>query len=544
MRKERLSSIDKVLLRSENPTNPMTVTGVMVFGEPLAFERLRETIEVRFLRHARFRQRVVQPTLPWRIPYWEGDPGFDLDYHLQRAVLPVHGDQAALQDLVSSLASTQLDLTRPLWQLHYIEKYRGGSALICQLHHCMADGVALVHVLLSLADAEPSQPENAQPQMENSQHKPGRLGALAGRARARYVRRRRAARKLVRGGLSLLSHPTRAADLVRMGTQAATTLGNLALMPPDPPTTFRGKMDVTKRAAWSATVPLDEVKAIGRRMGGTVNDILLTAMTGALQRYLQGRGEWQDGITLRAAVPVNMRSPGTEGELGNRIGMVFLALPVGLADPAERLRELKRRMDELKGSLEPPLTYGLLQAIGAVPVAIQNVLVDFLGTKATALMTNVIGPREPIYLAGAPLESLMFWVPQSGGVGLGVSILSYAGQVRLGVLVDEGLIPDPEQIVAAFHAEFEALLDQTQKLEATYSAKDLSAMLDDALATLDMLLDGGVAPASTAVADSPARCQALTLAGRRCKNRPFSGTDYCRIHQRFSPTESAGGSNV
>jgi hypothetical protein len=224
--------------------------------------------------------------------------------------------------------------------------------------------------------------------------------------------------------------------------------------------------------------------------------------------------------------------------------MVFLALPVGLADPAERLRELKRRMDELKGSLEPPLTYSLLHAIGAVPAPIQNVLIDFLGTKASALMTNVTGPREPIYLAGAPLESLMFWVPQSGGVGLGVSILSYAGQVRLGVLVDEGLVPDPEEIVAAFHAEFETLLDQAQKLEETYSASDLSAMLDDALATLDMLVAGGVAPAGTDVANSPARCKARTLAGRRCKNRSLSDTDYCHIHQRLSPTESAGESSV
>ncbi|NIV32197.1 MAG: DUF1298 domain-containing protein, partial [Anaerolineae bacterium] len=228
---------------------------------------------------------------------------------------------------------------KPLWQFHYVERYERGSALICRLHHCMADGVALVHVLLSMADAGPPKPEN-------SQHKPGRPGRLAGRARARYVGRNRTVRKLVRRGFSLLSHPRQAADLVRMGTQAATTLGNLALMPPDPRTTFRGKMDVTKRAAWSMPVPLDEVKEIGRRMGGTVNDILLTAMTGALQRYLQGRGEWQDDISLRAAVPVNMRPPNTEGELGNRIGMVFLALPVGLADPAERLRELKRRMDE------------------------------------------------------------------------------------------------------------------------------------------------------------------------------------------------------
>ncbi len=459
MIRERLSPVDTVLLRTEHPTNPMTVTVVMVFGAPVDFDRLRETIESRLLCFDRFRRRVVQPRLPWGSPYWEDDPGFDLGYHLQRVALPPPGGQSALQELVSLLASTPLDPSRPLWQLHLVENYgdgstmslqarsvAGGCALICRLHHSLADGVALVHLLFSLADPDPqatspdTAPENRGPRS------PSRRGTLP------------AATSLVRKGLGVLAHPWRVADLAQLGYEAAITLGELALLPPDPDTLFRGKLGVTKRAAWSAPVRLADVKTIGRRLGGTVNDVLLAAMTGALRRYLGEGEESLDGASLRAAVPVDLRPPGTKGELGNRIGFVFLSLPVGIADPAGRLCEIKRRMDGHKDSLEAPLSLAMMKVIGVIPSSVQDVLVNFLGTKATVLMTNVIGPRERLYLAGAPLETLMFWVPQAGGVGVGVSILSYAGRVRLGVLTDAGLVPDPEVVIAGFHAEFDAML--------------------------------------------------------------------------------------
>jgi diacylglycerol O-acyltransferase len=499
MTRQRLSPVDTVLLRAEDPANPMMVTGVMIFGAPIDFERLKMTVEDRLLHFAPFRGRVVQPRLPWGTPYWEDDPDFDLNYHLRRVTLPPPGGQAGLQEIVSQLASTPLDFSKPLWQLHLVENYsddsiassegtlvNAGCALICRLHHCVADGVAAVHLLLSLVDTDPQAAAPATPPRKQYE-----TAAPVGPSRSSQRSGYRAARWLVGKGLGLLVHPSRIADAARFGTEAATTLGELVLLPPDPDTVLRGDLGVTKRAAWSAPVPLADIKTIGRQLGGTVNDVLLTAMTGALRRYVEGRGESPDSASMRAAVPVDLRPPGAEGELGNQIGFVFLSLPVEVADPVERLRELRRRMDRHKDSLEAPLSLAMLKVLGLVPSSMQAVLIDFLGTKATTLMTNVIGPRERLYLAGAPLEALMFWVPQAGGVGVGVSIISYAGQVRLGVFTDAGLVPDPETIIAGFYAEFGALLAVAEEAGQPPSFRDLLARLDDTLVTLDAILDDG-----------------------------------------------------
>jgi hypothetical protein len=232
-----------------------------------------------------------------------------------------------------------------------------------------------------------------------------------------------------------------------------------------------------------------------------------------------------DGLNFRAVVPVNLRQPGTEHELGNKFGLVFLSLPVGIAHPVERLRELKRCMDGLKGSLEAPVSFGILNAIGMSPETIQDIVVNIFGTKGTAVMTNVMGPREQIYLAGAPLESFMFWVPQSGRLGMGVSILSYAGQVWLGLITDEGLVPDPETIVAEFQTEFDELLRMAQE-EGTSEVQGIATKLGDTLDALDAVLEDEDTPSKAA-----RRCGARTKAGGMCKNRPLAGSSYCRVHQ-------------
>ena len=196
-----------------------------------------------------------------------------------------------------------------------------------------------------------------------------------------------------------------------------------------------------------------------------------------------------EGLNFRAVVPVNLRKAGTEEDLGNKFGLVFLSLPVGIADPGERLRELGRRMDALKGSMEAPVAFGILNAIGAAPGPIQDIVVNMFGAKGTAVMTNVMGPHEQRFLAGAPLEELMFWVPQSGHLGMGVSILSYAGQVWVGVITDEALIPDPEVIISAFHAEFDELRDASRKADPTLRLEEMIAGLDQTLVTLDGVLE-------------------------------------------------------
>jgi hypothetical protein len=213
-----------------------------------------------------------------------------------------------------------------------------------------------------------------------------------------------------------------------------------------------------------------------------------------------------EGLNFRAVVPVNLRPLGTEPDLGNRFGLYFLPLPVGIVEPEQRLRELTRRMDARKDSLEAPVAFGILNTIGMSPSQIQDVVVAMFGLKGTAVMTNVIGPRDELYLAGAPLEGLMFWVPQSGRLGIGVSILSYAGSVWMGVMTDAGLVPDPEAIIDGFQAEFEELL--------------------------------GLIPQPGGPPAPRERCHGTTQSGRRCGNYPLAGSAYCRVHQGQARPES------
>ncbi len=527
MTRKTVSSVDLAWLRMEDPTNLMMISGVMVFGAPLEYQRLRAIIEQRLLRFDRFRMRVVRPA--WGDPYWEDDPDFDVNYHLQRASLPPPGDQTALQELASLLASTQLDLTKPLWQFHLVETYGEGCALICRLHHCIGDGLALVYVLLSLADtvADARWPlvlPEGRPRRRRSQ-----MERLVRPVRMALKTTRRVTGTVTEQCRELRRNPSHGGDLARTTGRGSAALARLLLLPPDPKTVFKGTLGVGKQTAWSTPIPLQEVKTIGKGLGGTVNDVLLTAMSGALRRYLEGRGERVEGLNFRAVVPVNLRQLGTEEQLGNKFGLVFLSLPIGIADPGERLRELKKRMDALKDSLEAPVAFGILTAIGMAPETIQDLVVIMFGMKGTGVMTNVVGPRQPLYLAGAPLDSLMFWVPQSGRLGLGVSILSYAGRVWMGVITDKGLVPDPDAIIAGFHAEFEALSEAAHKVEETLSVEEATSMLEKRLDTLDALLEGQTAEA--AAADAPERCQALTKAGAPCKNRPLPGSEFCRVHQ-------------
>lgn len=440
----RVSPLDSAWLRMEDPTNLMMVTGVLLFDERLDQRRLRAVIEERLLAFPRFRQRVQEAPFGVGAPSWETDQRFDLDYHLRRVALPEPGDQSALEAFVSDEMSTPLDFTKPLWQFVVVE-HPGGTALVSRIHHAIADGIALVRVLLSLTD------ETARPKRRRPAHSPD-LEAGSGSSLLR------AGGWLAQTGFGLVREPGQAMRAAGFGVDAAATLARVALMPADPQTALKGPLGVMKRAAWSEPIPLADVKAAGARAGGTINDVLVTAAAGAMRRYLAGRGDDVDGLDVRATVPVNLRPLDEAHRLGNQFGLVFLALPLGVEDPDERLAEVKRRMDELKSSLQPVVALGTLTAIGYLPMALQPLPLQFFGSKASLVLTNVPGPREPLYLAGKPLRRVMFWVPQSARLGLGISILSYAGEVMVGVASDAGLVPDPRAIVGAFHAELGALI--------------------------------------------------------------------------------------
>ena len=236
-----------------------------------------------------------------------------------------------------------------------------------------------------------------------------------------------------------------AMDLARMGGQLASDLAALALMPDDSPTRLKGTPGTTKRVAWCEPIPLDEVKAIGKALNCSVNDVLLSCVAGAIGTYLRDLGDDTRGQEIRAMVPINLRSMEDAWKLGNRFGLVPLVLPIGIDNPIERVYAVRSRMNELKGSMQPLLTFGLLSVAGLLVKPAQDAMLAIFGRKTTAVMTNVPGPANKLKVCGSTLEQTMFWVPQTGTVGLGVSILSYGGGVQFGVIADTTLCPDPQQ---------------------------------------------------------------------------------------------------
>ncbi len=457
-----LTYVDTAWLHMEDPTNLMMVTGIFIFDRPLDFARVRDTLQGRMVdRFPRLRHRVKQDGSS---AHWVEDPTFDIDAHLHRMALPAPGDLAELRDVVSDLMSTPLDFTKPLWQGHVIEGLGPGSALLLRFHHCIGDGVALVHVLLSLADTASDAPWPVRASlMPHEKHVGERIVSLIDGARSAVERTvgttRKAAGAILQEGVETLLHPSHVLDVAQTATEAAAVLVKLVLKSPDTATRLKGPLGVAKRAAWSRPIPLDEVKAVGRAVGGTVNDVLLTAVSGALRRYLLQHGDGADGVVINAMVPVNLRPLSEADQLGNRFGLIYLALPVGTEDHAERLRLVKARMDEIKSSPQPFVTFQILNALGLAPVEVAELAVNMFGTKATAVMTNVIGPKQPLFFAGERIRTWLGWVPQSGRMGLGVSIFSYDGQVVVGVASDKGLVPDPEAIAAAFEEELAALVE-------------------------------------------------------------------------------------
>jgi diacylglycerol O-acyltransferase / wax synthase len=515
-RREFFSSVDAAWLHMEKPTNMAMITGIMIFDEPLDFARLKATLEHRLLIYDRFLQRPVEPTFGLGLPRWETDPDFDLNWHLKRIKMPPPGDLIALQDLVGEMMSTPLDFSKPLWQFHLVEDYANGSVLICRLHHCIADGLALVQVMLSLTDDGPDAPWPASPDI--SSRKLGRLTRMlipAVRVAKFLDKTRHSSELLLDEMLGTLINPSRLTEIVGLGASSTRALGKLLLLPPDRKTILRGKCSVPKHAAWSKPIKLEEVKAVGKLMGGTINDVLLSCLTGALRRYLEGRDQQVAGLNIRAVVPVSIRPPEDLDKLGNRFGLVFLSLPIGIRDPIKRMSELKRRMDAIKDSPEALVAFGILNTIGMTPVQIEDIIVKIFGMKGTAVMTNVPGPRQVIYLAGRPLRSLMFWVPQPGNLGIGVSILSYAGDVALGVATDAGLVPDPERIILDFHEEFNHLKHWGRPPQVDIP--------DSVSTTLDV-----------SHSTKNGRCQALTKEGQQCKNRARTGYSTCYAHRKLS----------
>lgn len=455
MEREPLSVVDTAWLRMDRPTNLMMICGMMTFADRLELQQVRETIRTRMLCFHRFRQRIVESE---GNAYWEADPNFDLGWHVRHIALPYSADGTGLEEVVSDLVSTPLDSTKPMWQFHLIDDQAGGSAIVLRIHHCYGDGFALMHVLSSMTDADPDRP---QPPAEDVGVHDDRRSAwerMLGPVTEAAGDAVHSLLGVIETGRDLLAQPSRAIECGKTGIELAYEAAFIAGMTPDSHTRFKGPLGVMKRAAWSQPLSLFEVKALSEALGCSVNDVLISCVSGALRGYLQEQGDPVDDVEIRALVPVNLRPPGPMTDLGNHFGLVFLSLPIGVKHPLERLYEVKRRMDALKHSQQPLVALGILSGMGLMPLMIKEKILETLASNASAVITNVRGASGPRYFAGKRIVRQIFWVPQSGGIGMGISILSYDGKIDFGVVTDVRRVPDPELIVRRFGAEFESLL--------------------------------------------------------------------------------------
>ncbi len=456
--REPMAKVDTAWLRMEGPSNLMMITGVMVLGDQVKFNQFEKAIADRFLAFPRFRQKAVSTARGY---FWEYDQSFELSAHIRHAALPGRADKQALQKFVSELASTPLDQTKPLWQFHLVDNYVDGPVVIGRIHHCYADGMALVQVMFSLTDvtAEGSLAEIEPVAWRQSRSSESSLfQRLISPAQRGIHAAQTLGERLLKEGMGIVQDPSLLGNQAQLVRELADELASLLLIEDDPPSRLKGPLGVRKNVAWANPVPLEEVKAIGYALGCTVNDVLIGVMTGALHRYLAKLGDDPSGMTMRATVPVNLRPLEHAKNLGNHFGLVFLDLPIDAGNPLARIYRVSQAMDELKSSKQAAVSLGLLAALGMAPSKIQAPALELFSDKATTVLTNVPGPQIPLYLAGVPIHELMFWVPQNGSIGMGISLMSYAGQVFSGLIADQNLIADPSDVMRFFEAEFQDLL--------------------------------------------------------------------------------------
>jgi hypothetical protein len=348
------------------------------------------------------------------------DEQFSIARHLQELRLPAGSGKAELKAWMSSQADVPLPEDRPLWQAALVHGIEGGSALVMRVHHSLADGVSLMSLVAGMTELA-----------EGEVHVPP--------ARA-------AEREDLGLGLLLRRAPRVLADAAK-----------LVFMRRDKPSKLKGEPGAQKQVAWSEPLSLAMARDLGARHGATVNDVMLAVISDVLRRHLQSRGVSRVASPLRAVIPVNMRPHREVQLLGNRFGLVGQELPVHLDDPLQRLHAVRDGMTQLKRGLQGQLALALVRVAGLLPARLQHALLGIFSRRGTVIVTNVIGPAETRAVAGVEMDELMLCVPQGMTVGVGVSIISYAGQLRIGFLVDEQLMPDSAAAAASVRACFEQL---------------------------------------------------------------------------------------
>jgi WS/DGAT/MGAT family acyltransferase len=458
---ERLGSQDKTFLDLERPNEPQHIAAVTVFdagrlARPdggVDIERVRAYVASRLHRLPRYRQRLAWIPLE-NHPVWVDDPHFQIEYHVRHTALPRPGDERQLKRLTGRLISQPLDRDRPLWEFWVVEGFEGGKrfAIVQKVHHCMIDGIAGVDLMAILLAPDPDAELEPSPPFEPAPP-PGPVDLFA----AELGRRVTGLVGVLGRTPGALRSPRDLAERVREGVAAVGEAVGAGLRPSSD-TPINQPLGPHRRFDWR-DLELSRVKAVKDRLGGTVNDVVLATVAGALRRFLALRRLDVDQLRIRANVPVSLRSRDERGTLGNKIGLFMTELPVNEPDPLARLARVRETMERLKGSR---------QALGAEVLAAvsdwTSATLLSLAVRGTArgrpynlVVTNVPGPQLPLYMLGARLERCYPVVNLQPKQGLGVGLFSYAGALGWGFTADPDQVPDLPVFADAIVASFEEL---------------------------------------------------------------------------------------
>jgi len=449
----RLSPADAAWLYSEWEKNNQTVSSLMWLDREIDPDLFTEIVQERIVdKYPTFHQRVRPSRNPLYLPHWEDDPEFDIANHIE--VIQLDGDKEELRALVSEQRGKLLDRERPLWKMFVIQGYRGNTTAIhSRIQHSIADGWALVRLTLSLCD------------QTETVHRPKTVDKPRRRKRdlvAPVVDIVRNPVEIVQETLAVTLYPKRfiefSADAVGTGFEATKNAVELVLAPRPGKTILHGKVSGEKKVDWIEPIPLQPIKDIGDALDATINDVLLAVLTNTLRKYL----EEKDALTvddLFTSMPVSLRRPDADlpRTLGNRFGIVPVLLPVGIEDPIEQVQEIKRRIDDIKHSQMPIVSFGLISALSLTTADVEKLIQNVTQDHSIGVTTNVPGPRHEIWMAGGKVLGSWGMGGLSGDMNLSFGIYTLNGELNFSVHSDTGITADPERILDFFMESIEEL---------------------------------------------------------------------------------------
>src|SRR5436190_4160247 len=472
---DRLSSIDASFLTNETSSAHMHVGAILIFeGPPPSYEDFLAHVDSRMHLVPRFRQKLAFPPVETGRPFWIDDPNLNLAYHVRHSALPSPGSEEQLRNIAGRLYSQSLDRSKPLWEVWLVQGLEQNRfAIVSKTHHALVDGISGVDIATVLFDVKPV-PEPIEPDRDWVPHPPPSSAELAARGIAEVAE---APFKLARRAIGVASHPEHTA---RRAIEAGEALAEVAwnFTNPAPEVPLNTEIGSHRRFAWTKA-ELGDFKRIKDALGGTVNDVVLAVVSGALRSWLRSRGLKTEGLELRALVPVSIRAEDEHGQLGNRIAAMRGPLPVYIEDPVKRLDAVKRAMGSLKESK---------QALGAEVISrfndfapptllAQASRLNFSTRLFNLIVTNVPGPQIPLYVLGRELQDVfpVAFLPENHA--LAIAIMSYIGGIDLWLLGDYVTLEDIDMLATGLSESLVDLLAAAESVEASKQA-DIAAGAD------------------------------------------------------------------